>query len=75
VLANCWLWLSQFGNTPVVPANWPSWTMWQYTDGKMGPQPHDVDGVGPCDRDKFNGDLDALGKLWKTTSGAAEGAA
>jgi lysozyme len=72
VLANCWLWLSQYGNTPVVPANWPSWTMWQYTDGAVGPQPHTVDGVGPCDRDKFNGDLVALGKLWKAASAAAE---
>jgi len=75
LLANCWLWLSQFGNTPVVPANWPFWTMWQFTDGKAGPEPHTVNGVGACDRDKFNGDMEALNKLWKAPSDAAEGAA
>src|SRR5262244_1591893 len=56
VLANCWFWLSQYGPTPVVPANWASWTMWQYTDGAMGQTPHSVQGIGLCDRDKFAGD-------------------
>ena len=50
VLAQCWFWLAQYGPTPVVPANWPTWTMWQYTDGNFGPPPHDVAGV-PFDRD------------------------
>jgi len=64
LLAQCWFWLSQYGSTAVVPANWPTWTMWQYTDGANGPDPHDVDGVGFCDRDTFNGDLGQLQKLW-----------
>ncbi len=64
VLANCWFWLAQYGATPVVPATWQTWTMWQYTDGNLGPEPHEVDGIGSCDRDKFNGDLDHLRKLW-----------
>ncbi len=29
ILANCWLWLAQYGPTAVVPPNWPRWTMWQ----------------------------------------------
>lgn len=65
LLAKCWFWLAQYGKTPVVPANWPTWTMWQYTDGNLGPLPHDVPGIGDCDRDKFNGDLVQLDKLWK----------
>jgi lysozyme len=65
VLANCWFWLAQYGTTPVVPDNWPTWTMWQYTDGNLGPAPHDVPGLGTCDRDKFNGDPTQLEKLWK----------
>lgn len=65
VLANCWFWLAQYGTTPVVPANWPTWTLWQYTDGNSGPLPHDVPGIGDCDRDKFNGDLEQLIRLWK----------
>jgi lysozyme len=62
VLANCWFWLSQYGPTAVVPPNWKTWTMWQYTDGGIGLEPHQVAGIGRCDRDKFNGDLDALQK-------------
>ena len=65
VLANCWLWLSQYGPTPIVPPNWSAWTMWQYTDGGLGPEPHTVDGIGRCDRDKFRGTIAALRKLWK----------
>jgi lysozyme len=64
VLANCWLWLAEYGSTARVPANWPYWTMWQYTAGKNGPEPHSVNGVGPCDRDKFNGDIRQLKRLW-----------
>ena len=64
VLANCWFWLAQYGPTPVVPANWPRWTMWQYTDGGLGPEPHTVPGAGRCDRDLFNGTEDALRTFW-----------
>jgi lysozyme len=64
ILSQCWFWLAQYGPTPVVPPNWETWTMWQYTDGAIGPQPHQVSGVGRCDRDKFNGNLTQLKKLW-----------
>lgn len=68
VLAQCWLWLPEYGSTAIVPANWSTWTMWQYTDGNVGPQPHSVNGIGNCDRDKFNGTADQLQTLWLTTS-------
>jgi len=68
VLANCWFWLAQYSKTPVVPKNWPTWTMWQYTDGTAGQPPHTVQGVGACDRDFFNGDLAALKTLWGVTT-------
>jgi len=64
VLANCWLWLAQYGPTPVVPGNWPAWTLWQYTDGAAGPDPHEVSGAGRCDRDQFAGDEPALRTFW-----------
>ena len=64
VLANCWFWLAQYGPTPVVPPNWTTWTMWQYTDGAAGLGPHQVAGAGRCDRDKFIGDESALRDLW-----------
>jgi lysozyme len=64
ILANCWFWLSQYGPTAVVPVTWKTWTMWQYTDGALGPEPHSVPGAGLCDRDKFNGDEARLRALW-----------
>jgi len=65
VLAHCWFWLSQYGPTAVVPPNWKTWTMWQYTDGGMGPEPHEVPGIGRCDRDRFNGRAATLVSFWK----------
>lgn len=65
ILTNCWLWISQYGPTPVIPPAWKAWTMWQYTDGALGPEPHTVDGIGACDRDIFNGSLDELTSFWQ----------
>jgi lysozyme len=65
ILAQCWFWLAQYGPTPVVPSNWPTWTLWQYTDGNFGLPPHEIPGIaGIFDRDTFNGSLDNLRKLW-----------
>src|SRR5262245_5898371 len=64
ILAECWFLLAQYGPTPVVPRNWKTWTLWQYTDGAVGPRPHMVKGIGRCDRDKFNGSEAQLRKLW-----------
>jgi lysozyme len=64
VLAQCWFWVAQYGPTPVIPPNWPTWTLWQYTDGAYGPEPHAVAGVGRCDRNFFNGPEAQLRKLW-----------
>lgn len=69
VLAQCWFWLSEYGPTARVPANWNTWTMWQYTDGAIGPEPHAVPGIGNCDRDTFNGSEDQLRKLWGYNTG------
>jgi lysozyme len=68
ILAQCFFWLAQYGPNAAVPPNWSTWTLWQYTDGNLGPQPHTVPGIGACDRDKFNGDLDALQRLWGVTA-------
>jgi lysozyme len=66
VLGSCWFWLAQYGPTPVVPQNWASWTLWQYTDGGSGPPPTDVPGVGLFDRDVFNGTVEQLHAFWGT---------
>jgi lysozyme len=64
VLANCWFWLAQYGPTAVVPRCWPDWTLWQYTDGGVGPQPHEVPGIGRCDRNFYNGNQAQLKQWW-----------
>jgi lysozyme len=65
ILSRCWFWLACYRSTPKVPPNWPSWTLWQYTDGTNGPDPAPVSGIGRCDRDKFNGDSATLQSFWK----------
>ncbi|MGO7769826.1 glycoside hydrolase family 25 protein [Rhizobium ruizarguesonis] len=64
ILGNCPFWLAQYGPTPVCPPTWPNWTMWQYTDGGVGPKPHDVAGIGACDRNFFNGSELELRHWW-----------
>lgn len=63
-LSNCWLWFARYGQPTLIPKVWSRWTMWQYTDGAAGDLPHDVPGIGRCDRDWFNGTEDELRKLW-----------
>lgn len=64
LLAQCWFWLAQYGPTAVVPQCWPTWTMWQYTDGTTNADPQTIPGLGKCDRDRFNGDEAGLRRLW-----------
>jgi lysozyme len=64
VLGNCWFWRAQYGPTPVVPPAWKKWTLWQYTDGAAGSDPHSVAGIGRCDRDKFNGSKATFTTFW-----------
>jgi lysozyme len=68
ILSRCWLWIAEYAPAPVVPAVWNNWTLWQHTDGDVGPEPHGVDGVGACDRDKFNGSQADLRAFWQTQS-------
>lgn len=63
-LSKCWLWFARYGPEPLVPRVWTQWTMWQYTDGAAGDEPHQVAGVGRCDRNKFNGTADELKAFW-----------
>ncbi len=71
VLAGCPLWWAQYNTAPHWPTStWNTYALWQYTDGTHGPGPHAVPGIGPCDRDIFNGSLDELEAFW---SGSAAG--
>ena len=74
LLSQCFLWLAQYGPAPKnIPATWSTWTLWQYTDGNIGPEPHSVDGIGNCDRDQFNGSLEQLQQLWGVATEAVGG--
>jgi len=65
VLSRCPLWIARYSaQQPVIPPAFKNFALWQYTDGSAGPQPHQVPGIGRCDRDKFNGDEPSLRALW-----------
>jgi lysozyme len=67
-LANCPLWLAQYGSTAVLPVGWKSWALWQWTDGSAGVKPQPAPGVGHCDRDRFFGDQPGLAAFWASVS-------
>ncbi len=64
LLSKCLLWISQYGAKPVLPVGWKKYVLWQYTDGHGGPEPHMVAGIGPCDRNQFNGTITQLRRVW-----------
>ncbi len=63
-LSKCWLWYARYGAPPLIPKVWDRWSLWQYTDGAAGQEPHSVAGIGRCDRDMFNGTAEELQSLW-----------
>ena len=67
LLTACPLWIAQYAAKPVLPPGWNRFTLWQYTDGQHGPQPHKVNGIGPCDRNQFNGTIAQLRQQWPFT--------
>jgi lysozyme len=62
------LWLCQYGSTPALPPGWDSYWLWQFTDGQVGPSPHSVDGIGPCDINSYQGSTDNLIQEWASGS-------
>jgi lysozyme len=65
LLSGCALWVARYSEAPgELPVLWGDWTLWQYTDGTAGPLPHEVAGIGRCDRSLFNGRRDDLLARW-----------
>jgi len=58
------LWTARYGaQEPVVPRTWTRWDFWQFTDGDSGAV-QKIPGVrGPCDCDRFRGELAELQAL------------
>jgi lysozyme len=64
VLSKCPLWISHYASKPVLPPGWKKYVLWQYTDGHVGEEPHNVSGIGPCDHNQYNGTITGLRKRW-----------
>lgn len=58
------LWLCQYGSSAVLPEGFDQYWLWQYTDGVYGPNPHAIDGIGPCDINSYEGDAEQLILEW-----------
>ena len=63
----CNLWIGMHSEKiaePTLPSFRKSWVLWQYTDGKDGRPPKSVSGIGPIDRNVYNGSPEQLRNLW-----------
>jgi lysozyme len=69
ILSNCPLWYARYSSSPIgIPIKiWPNYTLWQYTDGDVGPEPHNTRGVEGADRNIFLGSIDDLKSAWPFT--------
>lgn len=69
VLANCPLWYARYRSRPIgIPTQvWPTYTLWQFTDGSNGDGPYRVDGIGRCDRNRYQGTTEELRGAWPFT--------
>lgn len=69
VLSQCPLWHQRYASTPKgIPAIWPTYTLWQYTDGVDGADPKVTNGIsapaGVSDRSRFQGTETDLREQW-----------
>jgi lysozyme len=58
------LWLCQYGDEAVLPEGFDKYWLWQFTDGVYGPDPHAIDGIGPCDINSYEGNAEQLFLEW-----------
>jgi lysozyme len=64
------LWYDEYPPVPhdlprqQLPDGWGDWTLWQYTDGKSGPEPRAAGTVGNFDRSVFKGTAEELRAAW-----------
>lgn len=66
ILSACPLWYARYSSAPtgIPPAVWSTYTLWQYTDGAQGPQPHEVPSLGRSDRSRYDGTVAQLRRTW-----------
>jgi lysozyme len=59
------LWLAAYVHDPKTIVGWTDWTLWQYTDGRLGPFAGTIPGLGACDQNIFRGTQADLDSLWQ----------
>src|SRR5579885_1961787 len=69
-LANCWLWLANYGAAPRASSPWDAWHLWQYCgDGRCrlprSAYPQRVANLIRAERNIFNGSRDELRNFWR----------
>ena len=71
ILANCWLWVANYGRIPGDMSPWRRWHMWQYTgDGRclLRPRaayPKNIANIKNAERNMFYADRGALRQFWQ----------
>mmetsp|Transcript_3229 Transcript_3229/g.3501 ORF Transcript_3229/g.3501 Transcript_3229/m.3501 type:complete len:244 (-) Transcript_3229:217-948(-) len=63
-LSQCPLWIAEYGSSVQLPPGWGYYSLWQYTDGQVGPGPHNTPGLGNVDKDIWNGSEESLRRFW-----------
>lgn len=71
ILANCWLWVANYGAVPGNMSPWNRWHMWQYTgDGKcrLLPRsrfPKSIANIKNAERNMFYADRGSVRQFWE----------
>lgn len=63
-LAQHRVWWARYADQPQVHPTWPTYWLWQYTNGHHGSTPRQVDGLGYCDCNRYAGDEASLRASW-----------
>jgi lysozyme len=58
------VWWAEYANAPKVNPTWPTYWLWQYSDGTVGPDEKVVAGVASCDCNAYAGDEARLRATW-----------
>lgn len=58
------VWWARYSAAAQVHPTWPSYWLWQFTDGMNGPQPRKVPGIGYADFSHFDGTAAQLRDQW-----------
>lgn len=64
-LPSCDLWLAEYGTNPIPPWKDDAFKLHQYSDGKVGPNPVNIPGIGYVDQSEYAGTLSECTDWWR----------